>query len=217
VLGLAATNVLGHGAGPVWHAVIGVVLVGLLALIAAWERMSPAELGLARDAVPRGLRLGAVCVAVVSVAGVVALVVPPARAALSDTSSDLSAGGALLTVFVLLPLGTVLPEEFAFRGVLWGLLHRHNNRLVATVVSSILFGFWHVLSALTGSPANQAAESTLGSGGGGTALRVAGTVLFTSLAGVVLCELRIRSGSLLAPIMLHWAVNGVGILLVLVA
>jgi membrane protease YdiL (CAAX protease family) len=54
----------------------------------------------------------------------------------------------------------------------------------------------------------------VGNGAAGTALRVAGTVIFTGLAGVVLCELRGRSGSLLAPILLHWAVNGFGELFV---
>jgi membrane protease YdiL (CAAX protease family) len=32
----------------------------------------------------------------------------------------------------------------------------------------------------------------------------------TALAGVVFCELRRRSGSLLAPMGLHWALNGLG-------
>ena len=31
-----------------------------------------------------------------------------------------------------------------------------------------------------------------------------------SLAGVVFCEVRRRSGSLLAPVALHWAINAVG-------
>jgi uncharacterized protein len=41
---------------------------------------------------------------------------------------------------------------------------------------------------------------------------VLGTVLFTALAGVLFCELRRRSGSLLASIGLHWATNGLGVL-----
>jgi len=36
--------------------------------------------------------------------------------------------------------------------------------------------------------------------------------LFTAVSGVVLCELRRRSGSLLAPAGLHWAVNGLSVL-----
>ena len=38
------------------------------------------------------------------------------------------------------------------------------------------------------------------------------TVAFTALSGVVFCELRRRSGSLLAPASLHWAANGLSLL-----
>jgi uncharacterized protein len=37
-------------------------------------------------------------------------------------------------------------------------------------------------------------------------------VAATTLAGVVFCELRRRSGGLLAPFALHWAVNALGLL-----
>jgi membrane protease YdiL (CAAX protease family) len=40
----------------------------------------------------------------------------------------------------------------------------------------------------------------------------AAAVAATGLAGAVLCEVRRRSGSLLAPIALHWAVNALGYL-----
>jgi membrane protease YdiL (CAAX protease family) len=39
---------------------------------------------------------------------------------------------------------------------------------------------------------------------------VAFGIASTFVAGVVLCELRRRSGSLLAPLGLHWATNGLG-------
>ncbi len=51
---------------------------------------------------------------------------------------------------VVIPLVTVIPEEFAFRGVLWGLLRRQSGQRVATGVSSALFGLWHVLPAMAG-------------------------------------------------------------------
>jgi uncharacterized protein len=41
---------------------------------------------------------------------------------------------------------------------------------------------------------------------------VLAAVGFTALAGVLLCELRRRSGSLLAAAGLHWATNGLGLL-----
>jgi membrane protease YdiL (CAAX protease family) len=50
----------------------------------------------------------------------------------------------------------------------------------------------------------------LGASAFGAALAVAATVLFTAAAGVLFCELRRRSGSLLAPMGLHWAVNAFG-------
>ena len=51
----------------------------------------------------------------------------------------------------------------------------------------------------------------------GTVVRVVATVLFTTLGGVVLCWLRLRSGSLLAPILAHWTVNALGVIVTLVA
>ena len=43
-------------------------------------------------------------------------------------------------------------------------------------------------------------------------LTVLGTVAFTTLAGVVFCELRRRSGSILASAGLHWATNALSVL-----
>jgi membrane protease YdiL (CAAX protease family) len=45
---------------------------------------------------------------------------------------------------------------------------------------------------------------------------VLATVVLTSAAGVILCYGRQRSDSLLAPLLLHWAVNIGGVLFVLV-
>ena len=87
---------------------------------------------------------------------------------------------------MVIPLGTVMPEEFAFRGVLWGLLRRRSGRWAATLVSSGLFGVWHVAPALAGGPANEAVSGVIGGGGMGVVLRVVGTVLFTGAAGVLL-------------------------------
>jgi len=120
-------------------------------------------------------------------------------------------------MLVVIPLGTVIPEEFAFRGVLFGLLRRRSGRWTATVLSSVLFGFWHVAPALGGGSANQAVDEAVGGGPLGVLVRVAGTMLFTAAAGVVFCELRVRSGSLLAPMLAHWSVNGLGVIFVFLA
>ena len=148
----------------------------------------------------------------VAVVFAVGATLPLTRDAFRDARYHLGWEHALLTAFLLIPLGTVLFEEVAFRGVLWGLLRRGRGTLTATVVSSALFGLWHVLPSLGLAADNQAIGSAVGKGTSGEAISVLGTVLFTGLAGVVFCELRRRSGSLLASIGLHWATNGLGVL-----
>ncbi|MEV0633984.1 CPBP family intramembrane glutamic endopeptidase [Streptomyces sp. NPDC050619] len=79
----------------------------------------------------------------------------------------------------------------------------------ATAVSSLLFGFWHVLPSRGLTRSNEAA-AVLGTGPAGTTQSVTAAVAATTAAGVGLCGLRRRSGSLLAPAALHWALNGFG-------
>jgi len=118
---------------------------------------------------------------------------------------------------VVIPLGTVLPEELAFRGVLLALLGRRYGVRAGTLLSSGLFGLWHVLPSLGGGVANATIAGVVGADAAGSAVRVVVTVLFTSLAGMVLCWLRLRSGSLLAPVLAHWTVNGLGVIVAMLA
>ena len=73
------------------------------------------------------------------------------------------------------------------------------------------------MPSLGGGPANATIASVVGAGAAGMLARVVVTVGFTSLAGALLCWLRLRSGSLLAPILTHWTVNGLGVIVTLVA
>ena len=200
---------------PTWSVLVGVTTTVALAVLARWAKLGVADLGLARSAWMSGLRWGGACVAVAAVAYAVALLIPAARAAVTGTAGSWSQ--ALIVALLVIPLGTIIPEEFAFRGMLWGLAHREWGRWAATFVSSTVFGFWHVAPALGGGSANEAFDSLVGGGTLGLLLRVAGTVVFTGVAGVLFCELRVRSGSLLAPVLAHWAVNGMGVIFVQLA
>jgi uncharacterized protein len=184
---------------------------GFLA-IARWAGLSWQELGLGRGTWRRGLIWATGAIGAVAVVFALGAALPLTRDAFRDARYHLGWGHALLTAFLLIPLGTVLFEEVAFRGVLWGLLRRGRGTLTATVVSSALFGVWHVLPSLGLATDNQAIGSAVGKGTSGEAISVLGTVLFTALSGVVFCELRRRNGSLLASIGLHWATNGLGVL-----
>jgi uncharacterized protein len=208
---LAAVNVVDIRV-PHASLVIGPVGAAGLLAIARWAGLSWQELGLGSGTWRRGLIWASGAIGAVAVVFAVGAALPLTRHAFRDTRYDLDWEHALLTAFLLIPLGTVIFEEVAFRGVLWGLLRRRHGTLTATVVSSVLFGLWHVLPSLGLAADNQAIGSTVGKGTSGQVISVLGTVLFTGLSGVVFCELRRRSGSLLASIGLHWATNGLGVL-----
>ena len=191
-------------AGPVSAA----VLLGLARLAGlGW-----AELGLGPGTWRRGMTWAAVIIGVAALVLAAGAALPLTRAAFRDSRYHLGWAGALLTAFVLIPVGTVLLEEVAFRGVLWGLLCRRGGPVLATAASSALFGLWHILPSLGLAGDNPAIGGAVGQGRPAQVITVAGTVAFTAASGVVFCELRRRSGSLLAPAGLHWAVNGLSVL-----
>ena len=135
------------------------------------------------------------------------LTVPAVRGAIAGSGA--TPARAVRDAVLTIPLTTVVPEEFAFRGVLFGLLGGNRR---AAVASSVLFGLWHMLPALGDGPANATVGDIVGDDRRGVAVRTAGTVLVTAVGGLLMAEVRLRSGSLLAPVLLHWAVNGLGAL-----
>lgn len=192
--------------------VAGPVCAAVLIALARRAGLSWAELGLGKGTWRRGMIWSGVIIGAVAVVYTVGAALPLTRDAFRDTRYELGWGEALLTSLVLIPVGTVLVEEVAFRGVLWGLVRRVRGTVAATVVSSALFGLWHVLPSLGLSSDNEAIGAAVGRGRPAQVLTVLATVAFTALAGVVFCELRRRSGSLLASASLHWATNGLAVL-----
>ena len=200
--------------GSLWISVTGAL--ALLAL-ARWTGLSWKQLGLSRDRLRSGWKwaVGAVvAVAGVYVAGVL---IPLTRPAFLDSRYHLTLPAALLTAFVIIPLGTVLFEEVAFRSVLWGMLHRHTTTFRVMLISSSLFGLWHVLPSLHFVSENKGAGDLLRGMPSATVMVVLSTVAFTAVGGLVAAELRRRSGSVLASAGMHWATNALGVLFGLVA
>lgn len=211
VVTLAGVNVIDV---RVAHAAlaVGPVCAALLLAIARGAGLSWRELGLGPGTWRRGFTWAGVEIGAVAVVIAVGAALPLTRHAFRDTRYRLDYGSALLTALVLIPVGTVLLEEIAFRGVLWGLLRRVRGTATATIVSSLLFGLWHVLPSLGLATDNEAIGGAVGRGRSAQVLTVLGTVAFTTLAGVVFCELRRRSGSILASAGLHWATNALSVL-----
>jgi uncharacterized protein len=210
---LAAVNIADKYGPPHTGLVAGPLVALGLILLGRRAGLSWHDLGLSRRTLLPGLKYAVGAVLAVAVVYAVGAAVPVTRPAFHDVRYHLHLGAALLTAFVVVPLGTVLLEEVAFRGVLLGLVNRHRGAAWASITSSVLFGLWHILPSLRLGQANRAVGAALGADAAGRALTVLATVGFTALAGLLLCELRRRSGSLLAAAALHWATNGLGLLL----
>jgi membrane protease YdiL (CAAX protease family) len=194
---LAGTNVL-LKVGPVGTGLVaGPAIAAVLVFVARRAGLSWDDLGLARRALRRGAMWAGIAVVVVAAVLVTGVALPGLRSAFLDARYHLDLGSALITALLVVPLSTILLEEIAFRGVLFGLLHHRRRTASAFGVSSVLFGLWHLLPSL---PTDRFGQ-------------VAVVVVVTGLLGLLLCELRRRSGSLLAAIGGHWAANGLGVLL----
>jgi membrane protease YdiL (CAAX protease family) len=217
IAGLAALNVAIH-----YGLLSGLWIAPLAALallgFARWRGLSWAQLGLSRDRLRVGGVWAAGAIAVFALIYLAGVLLPVTRPAFLDARYHFGLQGALVAALVVIPIGTILLEEVAFRSVLWGMLSRHMRTWLVLVTSSVLFGLWHVLSSLHLAAANPGVGAAVGGAGSSArVLVVLATVAFTAVGGLVAGELRRRSGSLLASAGMHWATNGLGVLFGLVA
>lgn len=208
---LIVVNLIAHFTTP-W-ASIATVPLAALALIAMGRRMgfTWTELGLSLTHSTRGLKYALGAVGLVLLVVGIGVMLPFTRPFfMVDRFATLS--GALVASMVIIPLQTVIPEELAFRGVLHCSLARAVGIRGTLVVGSLLFGFWHVASSLGLTAGNRGLSAFLNAGVWTQLLGVLCAVAATAAAGVVFTWLRHRSGSILAPIALHWSANGMGAL-----
>jgi hypothetical protein len=211
VVVLTLTNLIAHFTTP-WAGVV-TVPVAAVALV-AWLRINGlgwAELGLGRDHWKSGAAYALAAVALVVAAIAVGALLPLTRPMfMNHHYATLS--GALVASMIIIPLQTVIPEELAFRGVLHGALNRAWGFRGVAVAGSLLFGLWHIATSLGLTSSNVGFTRMFGGGFVGTLAGVMLAVVATAAAGFVFSWLRRRSGSLLAPIALHWSLNGLGAL-----
>jgi uncharacterized protein len=173
---------------------------------------TPADLGLARRDLGSGLRWGGAIAALIGLFLAVGALLPATRPWFADGRVNTEATWLVLyTILIRIPFGTVLLEETLFRGVLLGMGLRRWPTWQAVAFSSVLFGLWHVLPAF-GLAANPLTSELAGSGMGGRVLTVAFAVVSTAAVGALWCWLRLRSRSLLAPVLVHVATNSIGYL-----
>ncbi len=211
VVVLALTNLIAHFT-TTWAGVATVPLaaVGLVLLIRA-RGLGWAELGLGREHWRSGAGYALAAVMIVLAVIVVGAALPWTRTMFMNNHYA-TVSGALVASMIIIPLQTVIPEELAFRGVLHGALDRAWGFRGVAAAGSLLFGLWHIATSLGLTSSNVGFTRLFGGGVLGMLAGVVLAVLATGAAGFVFTWLRRRSGSLIAPIALHWSLNGMGAL-----
>ena len=186
---------------------LNLVAAGVLAVVAVRVGLEPADMGLERSTVRSGLTWGAAVAGAAAVVLAVGVVIP-ALHPLFDDARVADIGPALLAyrALIRIPLGTAVFEELAFRGVLLGAWAKLTSPLRAAVGSSVVFGLWHIRPTIDVLDANDLALSSVARLSALTA-----AVVLTTVAGYLFCLLRLRSRSLLAPIIAHAAINSFAI------
>ncbi|HVO86214.1 MAG TPA: CPBP family intramembrane glutamic endopeptidase [Candidatus Binatia bacterium] len=166
--------------------------------------LSLGDIGLSRSRIGIGLKYALVAIAVSFVALVIAYFIN--QSLFRDTRYNQALGPALLASLFILPLKVVIFEELVFRGVMPALLKDLGSRpWVILVVSSILFGLWHISTTPKSGNITAGHYSNL--------LIVGAIFMVTSAAGAALYLLRYQSDSLVPAIAVHWFINGAAIVL----
>ena len=113
-----------------------------------------------------GLRYGASAFGIVLLVLVIAAVIPATNGFLHDSRADIGGGRLLYELGVSIVLLTAIPEELAFRGVLLGSALRLWSPLRASLITSALFGLWHIAPTLHTMSDNRAVSGLAASVGG---------------------------------------------------
>jgi membrane protease YdiL (CAAX protease family) len=203
IVALVLVNIVNNRLAPQSHyflwAVAGSVLFLAIGLL---DGNSWTDMGLGFSYLLPGLIWAAVSIGLVTAVYVIGSLFKKTRRAFHDERiRELSAGRLAFQALIEVPFGTVLFEEIAFRAVLFSMLARRFGVVTAIVVSAILFGIWHVLPSVGTHEQNPALGSVVGGGRRGNVLAILASVLTL---------MRVVSGSVIAPMGLHWATNGLG-------
>ena len=182
----------------------------LLLVLGRWAGLSWADLGVGVPAARVGLLVGLVGAYSSRPGTRSRCAVPRVHGAFLDTRYDVGLRRPGSPPLVAIPLSTVVLEESAFRGVIWG---PDRGRRRARDRHGRLVGAVRALArpARPRPRPDEHGDRDRRLSVRRTVTVVASTVAGTAFAGLLLAELRLRTGSLLAPIAVHWAANGIGV------
>ena len=188
-----------------WYVPLNACATGTALSVAVASGLTAADLGLARGT--WSLRGPGSRWAIAAAAGwLLVAALPATRPVLGDKRiADLDGRAVAYQAAVRIPLGTVLWEEAAFRGVLQAALRRIMHENAAIAVTSGVFGIWHIRPSMQALRANDLGDNRMH-----TITGVGAGVVATAAGGALLSWLRERSGGLAAPMALHLVTNSGG-------
>lgn len=209
---LALSNVMSNRVLPGWAYVpwnFGMAVV--LVLVAWWAHHGPVAIGLGIRHWHRPVGVGLLLAAATALVFTIGMVLPATREAFLDSrAADSGVGTMLYQVLVRIPLGTVVLEEVAFRGVLpalFGAAPALRWRWGPVLGTSLVFGLWHILPSIGLATGNAAVADVLGRDQLVTTLLAVASMV---LAGTMMCGLAWIGKGIKTTMLLHWATNSLG-------
>jgi membrane protease YdiL (CAAX protease family) len=195
----------------IWHIPFHLGILGLSILVARRAGTTWTSMGLRPDRARRGAVVGGAIVGAIAIGVVIAVAasafIPELRELFQrDDIVNGSVGWVLFQALVRIPLATALYEEVLFRGIVFGMFARRYSPLVAGVVTSLLFGFWHILPTLEMSPLADTGTYL------GLGVTIIGSVVGTAIAGLGFLLVRLYANSTLASVLAHIGTNSVAML-----
>ncbi|MEX2045550.1 MAG: CPBP family intramembrane glutamic endopeptidase [Chloroflexota bacterium] len=178
--------------------------ITIVSAVVAWRAgLDASAMGLRPSGWLRGAALGAVAgaaIAVVGVAGLQLASLVVGGPVVYDPLRGVTGADFTRHLLIFLPLGTVLPEEIAFRGTLVGLLRKSGAR-AALLGSAVAFSLWHAAVAVFTVNDTTVALTPW------YAPAIGGALAVVFAGGLVLAWLRLRTKTLATTIAAHWSFN----------
>lgn len=188
-----------------WYVPLNACATGAALSLAAASGLTAVELGLGRGAWRLG-RSGSRWTGAAAASWLLVAALPAARPVLGDKRvAGMDGRAVAYQAAVRIPVGTVLWEETAFRGVLQAALRRVMPPTAAIVATSMVFGIWHIRPTVQALRVNSLGEDRRHAIAG-----VCAGVAATIAGGALLSSLREQSGGLAAPMALHLVTNSGG-------
>ena len=208
VLVAGAHEVLAHRLSrPVARTAVRFTAAVALVGIARAADVSWAELGLGRSELGSGVRAGATAAGAAAAAVFAGARLPATRRFFLDERAAAAGGwGDLAGELARITFAAVPPEELTYRSALLGLWLGHGPVARAVAWSSVLFGLSHILPTLS-TMSGTALHRQLAQRPLRQAVFVAGNVAVTAAGGATFAWLRLRSGSVVAALLAHAALN----------